>query len=188
MPFDFSKRFDSALKYTDFLDAHGTPSDQHKWQGVFDSVHLSDAQTQLLKGFKREMNVLCMAGAWCGDCVKQCPIFHQFEKVSSKVQVRFLDRDADPELAGELKVCGGSRVPQVVFLSEENKLVGRYGDRTLSAYRRMASQLSGAACSTGLMAEGDSGLAAVVQDWLNEFERIQLILRTSPGLRRIHGD
>jgi hypothetical protein len=30
--------------------------------------------------------------------------------------------------------------------------------------------------------------AAVVQDWMNEIERIQLLLRLSPRLRSKHGD
>ena len=35
----------------------------------------------------------------------------------------------------------------------------------------------------------DQGLVpAVVQDWLDEFERIQWMLRTSSRLRQLHGD
>jgi hypothetical protein len=34
----------------------------------------------------------------------------------------------------------------------------------------------------------DDELAATLQDWLNEFERIELLLRLSPRLRRKHGD
>jgi hypothetical protein len=30
--------------------------------------------------------------------------------------------------------------------------------------------------------------AQIVQDWLNEFERVQWMLRLSPRLRKIHGD
>ena len=35
---------------------------------------------------------------------------------------------------------------------------------------------------------GDALLAAVTQDWLNELERIQWLLRLSPRLRQMHGD
>jgi len=31
-------------------------------------------------------------------------------------------------------------------------------------------------------------LNATLQDWLNEFERVQLLLRLSTRLRQIHGD
>ena len=75
----------------------------------------------------------------------------------------------------------------VIFLSEDGHVCGRMGDRTLSKYRDAVSNLSGAACSTGLI--GDSSLTErVAQDWLNEFERIQWMLRTSSRLRQLHGD
>ena len=79
-------------------------------------------------------------------------------------------------------------MPQVLFLSEDDHPVGRYGDRTLSKYRDMAATRDGAVCPSGIVGPGDDLLSAVVHDWLNEFERIQLILRTSGRLREKHGD
>ncbi len=52
----------------------------------------------------------------------------------------------------------------------------------------MTATAGGAACPSGLIGPGDELLAAVVQDWLDEFERVQLILRTSGRLREKHGD
>ena len=181
-------RFDNGLEYETFLRNHGSDSDRQRWQHVYDAVRLADSQLELLRSFSREMKVLCMAGAWCGDCVSQCPIFTHFEHASSQIKVRYLDRDVDQELARELNLCGSPRVPQVVFLSEDGMPVGRYGERTLTKYREMASQLTGAACATGIVNAEDPTFLGVIQDWLNEFERIQLILRLSPRLRQRHGD
>jgi hypothetical protein len=52
----------------------------------------------------------------------------------------------------------------------------------------MMSEQAGASCPTGLVAPGDRLLAEVTQDWLDEFERVQWLLRLSPRLRRLHGD
>ena len=76
----------------------------------------------------------------------------------------------------------------VVFLSEDYQEVGRYGDATLAKYRQKAKDQAGPSCSTGLIAPEESLLDAVVQDWLNEFERAEWILRTSARLRQLHGD
>ena len=46
----------------------------------------------------------------------------------------------------------------------------------------------GASCPTGLVLPGDPLLAQVTQDWLNEFERVQLMLRLSARLRQKYGD
>src|SRR5688500_1889317 len=118
------------------------------------------------------------------DCVNQCPIFDHFEKANDRIRIRYFDRDVDLDLSTDLATCGGQRVPTVLFLSEDNHVCGRYGDRTLSKYRQMASTLSGAACATGF---GETLLETVTGEWLNEFERIQWMLRTSGRLREKHG-
>ena len=129
-----------------------------------------------------------MAGAWCGDCVSQCPIFDQIAAANPKIEFRYIDRDADAALAEELKICGGSRVPQIVIMSEDFLPVSREGDRTLSRYRKMAADQLGAACPTGIGLESDPTLKLVIQDWVDIFERAQLILRLSPSLRKKHND
>lgn len=185
---DFAAKFEAGREYGAFLEKYGTDQQRERWATVHDQVRLSAAQTELLSGFVREMKVLVVAGAWCGDCVNQCPIFSHFAAANSRIHVRFFDRDDDGDLATELSVCGGQRVPAVLFLSEDNHVCGRYGDRTLTKYRFMAATQLGAACPTGIGGEDQALLDQVVQEWLNEFERIQLMLRLSGRLRQLHGD
>ena len=185
---DYAKVHETGLSYSDFLAKFGTPEQQRRWEAVHADVRLTEAQRQLLGSFKRKMPVIVLAGTWCGDCVNQCPIFDHFAAATSCLNIRYFDRDASPELAAELSVCGAARVPAVLFLSEDGFRCGQFGDRTLSKYRDMASSLDGAACPTGLVPPGRSLLDAVTQEWLYEFERIQLMLRTSGRLRTLHGD
>ena len=181
---NFLDKFTSALPYDSFLAKYANPGETDAWNSTYARVQLNDQQTNLLKSFTRQTLVLCMAGTWCGDCVAQCPIFRRFEEACPLINIRFVDRDADPELTRELQICGAPRVPQTVFMSEEGKPVGRYGDRTLTKYRQMMGEFGG----TLLPAKAEPTWAGVVQDWLNEFERIQYILRLSPHLRQKHGD
>lgn len=185
---DYSAKFTEGLSYHDFLAAHGTEEQRGRWAELRGRVRLTDAQRELLAGFKRQMKVLCLAGAWCGDCVDQCPILDQFAAAASTIELRFFDRDTHEDLKQALAVCGGARVPMVVFLSEDSLEVARFGDRTLAKYRRMAADQLGAACPTGIVPPPQSLLDAVTQEWLDQFERAQLILRTSPRLRARHGD
>jgi hypothetical protein len=186
--FDFRSKLDQGLSYIAFLDRYATPQQRQRWDGVHSAVPLTPDQRILLAGFQRQMPIICLTGAWCGDCVNQCPIFNHFDQASPVLAVRYFDRDENHDLRDELKICGGARVPVVVFLSEDGEEVGRYGDRTLSRYRQIAKEQLGPSCPTGIVVPDGLMLAAVVQDWLNEFERAQLILRTSPRLRQIHGD
>lgn len=186
---DFGAKFENGRTYQDFLGHYADEGQERRWDAVYESVALTEAQRSLLQAFIREMKVLVLAGTWCGDCVNQCPIFERFAEATDRLRVHYFDRDDNADLAGELVICGAPRVPAVLFLSEDDHVCGRYGDRTLSKYRRMAATLTGAACPSGISTtQEELLLVSVVQEWLNEFERIQLMLRTSGRLRELHGD
>jgi hypothetical protein len=185
---EWSKVFAGALPYPSFLDRYASPAHRTRWDAMHGRFALAAEQKLLLGGFARRMPVLCLAGAWCGDCINQCPVFDHFARASTEIDLRFLDRDTHPDVRQALSINGGHRVPVVLFLSEDWYEVTRYGERTLSIYRRMAADQLGPACPTGFVPPADEAIAAITAEWLAEFERAQLILRLSPRLRAIHGD
>ncbi len=174
--------------YDQFLADHANEAQLGRWKAVHDGVSLDSSQVDLLASFTRRMNVLVSAGAWCGDCINQCPIFDHFARANDQIVIRFYDRDEHSSLAEQLSTCGGHRVPSVLFLSEDFFVCGRYGDRTLATYRHMAETQLGPSCPTGIGAVDQSLLQAVAGEWLEEFERIQLMLRLSGRLRQVHND
>jgi thiol-disulfide isomerase/thioredoxin len=180
--------FAAALPYATFLERHANPDQRGRWEAFHQQVSLSPAHQQVLAGFVRKMPVLVLAGAWCGDCVNQCPIFAHFAAAAPSIDLRFLDRDALPDIAAHLKVCGGQRVPVAGFFSEDFTPILFYGDRTLSAYRASAAAQLGSSCASGAVAPPADAIAAVTSDWLDQFERVHHILRLSARLREKHGD
>ena len=198
-------KFQRGLPYNDFLARYATEDQKKRWRQVHEQIKLTASQRELLTSFRREMNVLCLAGAWCGDCINQCPAFDHFAAAAPPhpspyppggeggvrgpvIHLRFLDRDDHADVQRELQINGGNRVPVVAFFSEDGLEVARYGERTLSKYRQLMRDYAGPSCPTGLVTPGDTLLSQVTQEWLNEFERVQWILRLSPRLRQIHGD
>jgi Thioredoxin len=181
-------KYNHGLPYADFLARYANDGQKERWRKIHAAVTLTAAQKSLLASFQREMPVLCLAGAWCGDCINQCPVLDHFARATPAIELRFLDRDARPEVRDALAINGGHRVPVVLFLSEDGFEVARYGERTLSIYRRLAAEKLGPACPTGLVAPSDDANAAIAAEWLAEFERVHLILRLSPRLRARHGD
>lgn len=286
MAFDFRPVFQRALRYGDFLEKHGTAENRARWQQVYDATTLSAEQADLLGSFRRKMSVLCLAGAWCGDCVNACPIFQRFAEHSLLIDLRFVNRERDfdaatkavvppeapakeedpedirtrpigkilvkwgiltPErvekallmqeeqkakglnvkigdvltemgaittdqrdlalaaqsgyrnfahwdvvVAKELSICGGPRVPVLVFMSEDWHECERFGERTLATYREKArkqfASLQGASCPTGLLVPEKEAHKANVAEWLGHFERVQWMLLTSPRLMKMHGE
>lgn len=185
---DWSSAFADALPYTAFLDTYANPTQRTRWDAMHARIALAPEQSALLGSFVRKMPVLCLCGAWCGDCINQCPAFDHFARASSVIDLRFLDRDARPDVRDAMPLNGGARVPQVVFLSEDMQEVFRYGERTLSVYRKLAADQLGPSCPTGLVPPSENALALAVGEWLGEFERAHLILRLSPRLRQKHED
>ena len=180
--------FQTALPYADFLAKYGGDEHRRRWADFHAKVELTAAQKALLATFTREINVLVLAGAWCGDCIQQCPILEHFAAAAPNMTVRYIDRDADLGVKTQLSLMGGARVPIAVFFSEEGNEAARFGDRTISKYRQLAKDQLGAACPTGLVAPPTELIAAVTQDWLDIVERVHHMLRLSPRLREKHGD
>src|SRR4051794_14741445 len=133
---NFFDKFKLGLPLPNFLAKYATEVHQQRWRAVNEQVALTEPQRQLLGSFTRQMNVLCLAGAWCGDCINQCPIFEHFAGAAPVIAVRYLDRDEHADVQRVLQINGGNRVPVLVFLSEDGSEVARFGERTLSKYRQ----------------------------------------------------
>ena len=180
--------FSTALPYDAYV-ATGNASQRENWKHIHESAQLAPDQERLISGFARNMNVLVSSGVWCGDCVQQCPLLARIaEAADDRIDLRFVDRDQHPELARHIQINAGLRVPVVLFMAEDFELVSVVGDRTLSRYRALAAKQLGASCPLPGAPIPTEEIAATLQDWLDEFERVHLLLRLSTRLRQLHGD
>jgi thiol-disulfide isomerase/thioredoxin len=181
-------QFDTALRYNNYIQT-GTDEQQRRWRQVYDAAHLTDPQKVLIRGFVRQMKILAFSGIWCGDCVEQCPLIQRIAEANpDKIDLRFVERPRDGELPPELRINGGNRVPVILFLSEDNKWCATAGDRTINRYRAIALRRLGSMCPTGIVAPEKEELDSTLADWVNEVERVQLMLRLTPRLREKYQD
>ena len=176
--------FDAALPYERYLESD--PSRAGAWRTV--KAELTPAQRELVVSFTRRMPVLVLSGIWCGDCAQQGPMLAAIAKASPCIDLRWIDRDAAPDLRDAVRICGGHRVPTVIWMAEDFEFVSLLGDRTLPRYRAMAARQLGPACPVPGAALPPDEAVATLQAWLDEFERVQLLLRLSGRLRQKHGD
>lgn len=181
------KKFAESTSYAEHVAAGAQPK-QEAWNRVYSRGVLTPAHKALLGAFTRQMKIIVSSGVWCGDCSAQCPLVQRIAEASPVIDIRFADRDEHADLSSQLAINAGVRVPVVVFMAEDFELVSTYGDRTLSRYRALAQRTLGAACELPGAPIGDDEIAATLQDWVDEFERVQWLLRLSPRLRQKHGD
>lgn len=167
----------------------GNPDQQAAWRKFHGLVTLTASQREVLEGFVRRMPVLVISGTWCGDCVQQVPMFDHIARATNGcVDLRLVDRDMHKDLSDQVKICGGNRVPTILFMNEDFEFIALAGDKSLSRFRAVAARQLGAACPLPGAGVPKDEIAATLQDWVNEFERAHLLLRTSAKLRERHSD
>lgn len=181
-----TQKFDAGLSYADYMATD--PAKAERWQEIYNQATLTDDQQQLIGGFVRNVKALCVSGIWCGDCVQQGPLLQRIAEANPCIDLRWVDRDAHMDLAEQVKVNAGLRVPMVIFMAEDHEPVSVAGDRTLTRYRAMAARAFGPSCPLPGAPVPDDELNATLQDWLDEFERVHLLLRLSGRLRQKYGD
>lgn len=183
----FRKYFETSPDYESYL-ASSPEGHVSKWREIEAKLTLSEVHKKALGSFKRRMPVLVLSGVWCGDCARQGPMLRAIEQHSGVVETRWIENREQPELQEELRINGAEKVPVVLLLNEEFHEVARFGDRHLSVYRRKAERELGAACDPGLLPPPEDEIGVEFQEWINFFERAQLMLRLAPAFRQKYGD
>lgn len=181
------KHFETGMTLESFMSS-GKPEEAVIWKERADRTpELTNEQRTRIEGFNRELNILVYAGTWCGDCSRQAPMLKKLaEAAGDKVKLRFVERESSKELQDELRLVGGLRVPVVVFLTEDFWEVGRFGERLLHIYRSKAAREIGRGIDEGVLSP--RALENEMLEWVDIFERMLLMVRLSPPLRKRHGD
>ena len=178
----------AGLSYQDYL-ATGNSQQQQNWQTVYDQAKLTEQQSAMIQGFTRKLNVVGLSGIWCGDCVQQGPLIAKIADANpAAIDLRWVDRDEHDDLQARVQINQGNRVPVLIFCAEDYEFVSWFGDRTLSRYRAMAAKQLGGACPMPGAPVPQDEMDATLSDWLDEFERVHLLLRLSGRMRQKYGD
>ncbi len=183
----WQSRFEKAVDYEQYL-SQALPVHSKRWRDRAAAIPpLTEEQKQRLTGYGRALNILLVSGTWCGDCVRQGPMIRRIvDACDDGVSLRVIERDSEPELRDELRIMGAMRVPVAVFLTEDFFEVARFGDQTLTNYRKKVAVECGDERRISQSPKDET--AFELAEWVDVFERALLMVRTSPLLRRRYGD
>ena len=182
------QKHEAGLPYEKYVGS-GTSQQRENWTKVYEQCSLTEAQRAILGTFVRRLNVIALSGIWCGDCVQQGPLIARIvEAAPDSIDLRWLDRDEHDDLQQRVSINAGHRVPVVIFCAEDYEPVSWFGDRSINRYRAIARKQLGPNCPLPGAALPQDEMLATVQDWLEQFERVHLLLRLSSRLRQQHGD
>ena len=183
-------KFDTALAYEDFVSLGDSEGHRPPWDQRYGQLDLDDDQKHLVASFTRRMNVLCLSGTWCGDCALQGAAMQRIaEGNADNIDLRYLLRSEDQaDLVVKAPINAGFRVPVTWFMAEDFEPVAWFGDRTLSRYRSMARKALPPQETAAQPTPPEDPVREVLREVLEEFERVELLLRLSSRLRQVHGD
>jgi hypothetical protein len=183
------KKFEQALPYNDFIALGEAEGTRPPWDERYGRLELSEQQHKLISSFVRPMKVLSLTGRWCGDCALQGAAMARIAEANDNIELRFIQRDEEhADLVVKSAINAGFRVPVSWWLAEDFEPVSTFGDRTLSRYRSMArKQLPQGAVVINADPPEDP-VRQVLNELIDEFERVHLLLRLSGRFRQKYGD
>jgi hypothetical protein len=185
----FRRKFEQGAPYEQFVASGEPEGHRPPWDQRYSQLALTDEQETLVRSFVRKMNVMCLTGTWCGDCALQGAAIQRIAEANpERIHLRFLPRSEEhADLIVNNQINAGFRVPVTWMLAEDFEPVARFGDRTLSRYRSMARKALGDQANV-LAPPPAEPVRTVLQEMLDQFERVHLLLRLSARLRQKHGD
>lgn len=128
MAFDFQTVFSRALPYAQYLERYATPEQRGRWAAVYNAASLTAEQQSLLGLFRRKTHILCMAGAWCGDCVNACPLFQKIaEGRPGLLDLRFVHRAQNFDPANPTPRPGTAEDPDDIRSRPIGKILVKWG-------------------------------------------------------------
>lgn len=120
---------------------HYTKMNVHRMKRLDRRTELSDKIRTRLEKVERPMTWLVLTEAWCGDAAQSLPVIQKMADTSSKIQIRYVLRDQNPELMDQFLTNGRSRsIPKVIVLDMKTlEVLGNWGPRPDTAQELVAN-------------------------------------------------
>lgn len=124
---DWPEIFESGLEYPAWLEAAENPDHRAKMNEFYERLSLSPENLAMLHAIDRPVHVIAIAEDWCPDVVRHVPILMKMADESDYIRVRFISREAHPDVFERFLTVGGEAIPKFIFLSDQFVECGDWG-------------------------------------------------------------
>lgn len=125
-PLDFAALWAGATPWREYLRPE---MDQAAlWRGVYEHVVIPG---WALEGFLASpvRRVLVLVADWCGDAANSVPVLARLAELVPGMELRLLERDANPEVMQRYVTNGTKSIPIAIALDTEFRELGHWGPR-----------------------------------------------------------
>ena len=92
-------------------------------------IVISEETQDSISSLKNNFTFLVIAEGWCGDAAQIMPILNKIAESSSKIELKIVLRDDNPELMDEFLTNGGKAIPKTIIVDSNNKVINSWGPR-----------------------------------------------------------
>ena len=144
MPIDYASYWDQAISFQQYTinvetEAATNPTEGYskyvpinwkRMQRIQKTYNLSPAAAELLGQLNKPIRWLVITENWCGDSAQSTPIMEKMvEAADGHIEMRFIYRDANPELMNAHLTGTSMSIPKVIQLDEAFHVTGSWGPR-----------------------------------------------------------
>jgi Thioredoxin len=98
------------------------------WQGIHDLTRIPTwAREAVPEGTRRKL--LVIAEDWCGDASNTVPVVAKLVESIPGLELRVIQRDANPEVMDQYLTNGSRSIPIVIALNDDYQEIGHWGPR-----------------------------------------------------------
>ena len=125
--------WENAIEYTKFLK--GARENVEIMKARYNDLQITEQDLEYLRSLQNDIRILIIGADRCSDTAGNVPILTKMADISSKLQLRILDSDANASYHQQFKVNGKMKTPVVLFLSPEHEELCRWVERPNAAYK-----------------------------------------------------
>jgi hypothetical protein len=92
-------------------------------------ILISEETQDSINNLKNNFTFLVIAEGWCGDAAQIMPILNKIAESSSKIELKIVLRDDNPELMDAFLTNGGKAIPKTIIVDSNNKVINSWGPR-----------------------------------------------------------
>ncbi|MBY8996799.1 MAG: thioredoxin family protein [Candidatus Thorarchaeota archaeon] len=126
-------QWEKAIEYTKFLK--GARENVESMKARYTDLQITEQDLEHLRSLQNDLLILVIGTERCSDTAGNMPILAKMADISSKIQLRILDSDANATYHQQFKVNGKMKTPVVLFLNPKHEELCRWVERPNAAYK-----------------------------------------------------
>ncbi|WP_457610473.1 thioredoxin family protein [Lutibacter sp.] len=93
------------------------------------TLKVSSETLKSMNLLKKKFTFLVIAEGWCGDAAQILPILNKIAETSTKVDLKIVLRDENPELMNQFLTNGNQSIPKIIIIDNNNNVINSWGPR-----------------------------------------------------------